>query len=205
MFQQDTMTSNCIWNIRRGEKIIINMGKRYKSSSKGIFMSLGFLIKISLRSKNKDALCELAGSVPAVHFEFLWWRTVFETLFMSQTGRIESIRVLMTSGSSRDVSFEPRSDQRDNGPLNCDEFTASRHDWMMHANVSRQVTSYIRSIVIEREHADSAGIKNYEKWIRALVNGSISLVTYIHTAPCHPSWWWLVPVLSSGQIMVWPL
>lgn len=36
---------------RGGKKIIINMGKRYKPSSKGIFMSLGFLIKISLRFK----------------------------------------------------------------------------------------------------------------------------------------------------------
>lgn len=42
--------------------IIINMGKRYKPSSKGIFMSLGFLIKNSLRFKNKGALCELLGS-----------------------------------------------------------------------------------------------------------------------------------------------
>lgn len=42
--------------------IIINMGKRYKPSSKGIFMSLGFLIKNSLRFKNKGALCVLLGS-----------------------------------------------------------------------------------------------------------------------------------------------
>lgn len=43
--------------------LIINMWKRYKSSSKGIFMSLGFLIKISLRFKNKGALCELVGAI----------------------------------------------------------------------------------------------------------------------------------------------
>lgn len=152
-------------------------------------MSLGFLIKISLRSKNKDALCELAGSVPAVHFEFLWQRTVFETLFMFQTGRIERVRVSMTSGSSRDVSFEPSSNQRDNGPLNCDVFTASCHDRMMHPNVSRQGTSCICGSVTEREHADSAGIQNYEKWISASVNGSVSLVTYIYLVPRHPSWW----------------
>lgn len=41
-----------MWEVEKGgKKIIINMGKRYKPSSKGIFMSLGFLIKISLRFK----------------------------------------------------------------------------------------------------------------------------------------------------------
>lgn len=45
------------WNVGSGKgrgvggEIIINTGKRYKPSSKGIFMSLGFLIKISLRFK----------------------------------------------------------------------------------------------------------------------------------------------------------
>lgn len=62
------------------------MGKCYKPSSKGIFMSLGFLIKINLRFKNKGALCELVGSYSAVHFEFLQWSIVFETCFMFQTG-----------------------------------------------------------------------------------------------------------------------
>lgn len=42
-----------MWEVEKGvkKKIIINMGKRYKPSSKGIFMSLGLLIKISLRFK----------------------------------------------------------------------------------------------------------------------------------------------------------
>lgn len=60
--QQDRGASNRIGNIRRGGKIIINMGKRSKPPSKGIFMSLRFLIKISWRLKNKAALCELQGS-----------------------------------------------------------------------------------------------------------------------------------------------
>lgn len=60
------------YGFKTGEKmIIINMGKRYKPSSKGIFMSLGFLIKNSLRFKNKGALCELLGSFSVARFEFL--------------------------------------------------------------------------------------------------------------------------------------
>lgn len=49
---------------KKEEKIIINMGKRYKPASKGIFMSLGFLIKISWRLKNKGALCVQAAGEP---------------------------------------------------------------------------------------------------------------------------------------------
>lgn len=49
---------------KREEKIIINMGKRYKAASKGIFMSLGFLIKISWRLRKKGALCAQAAGEP---------------------------------------------------------------------------------------------------------------------------------------------
>lgn len=58
-----------MWKVEGGrekkkEKIIINMGKRYKPASKGIFMSLGFLIKISWRLKNKGALCVQGAGEP---------------------------------------------------------------------------------------------------------------------------------------------
>ena len=58
VFRQDTSTSNRLGNIGRGRKIIINKEKRSKPSSKGIFISRRFLIKISLRSEKKAALWE---------------------------------------------------------------------------------------------------------------------------------------------------
>lgn len=65
--------------------IIINMGKRYKPSSKGIFMSLGFLIKISLRFKNKGALCELVGAIQQSTLNSYRGALSLKTCFMFQT------------------------------------------------------------------------------------------------------------------------
>lgn len=65
--------------------IIINTGKRYKASSKGIFMSLGFLIKISLRFKNKGVLCELVGAIQQSSLNSYSGALSLKTCFMFQT------------------------------------------------------------------------------------------------------------------------
>lgn len=65
--------------------LIINMGKRYKPSSNGIFMSLGFLIKISLRFKNKGALCELERAIQEPTLNSYSGALCLKTCFMFQT------------------------------------------------------------------------------------------------------------------------
>lgn len=67
------------------KKIIINMGKRYKPSSKGIFMSLGFLIKFSFRFKNKGVLCELVGAIQQSTLNSYGGALSLKTCFMFQT------------------------------------------------------------------------------------------------------------------------
>lgn len=74
------------YGFKTGERmIIINMGKHYKPSSKGIFMSLGFLIKISLRFKNKGALCELVGAIQQSTLNSYSGALSLKTCFMFQT------------------------------------------------------------------------------------------------------------------------
>lgn len=68
-----------------GGVIIINKGKRYKPSSKGIFMSLGFLIKISLRFKNKGALCAPVGAIQHSAWSSYRGALSLKTCFMFQT------------------------------------------------------------------------------------------------------------------------
>ena len=65
--------------------LIINTGKCYKPFSKGIFMSLGFLIKISLRFKNEGALCELVGAIQQSTLNSYSAALSLKTCFMFQT------------------------------------------------------------------------------------------------------------------------
>lgn len=69
-----------------GGMIIINMRKHYKPSSKGIFMSLGFLIKkIGSGFKNKGALCELVGAIEQSTLNSYSGVLSLKTCFMFQT------------------------------------------------------------------------------------------------------------------------
>lgn len=169
------------------------MGKRNKPSSKRIFMSLGFLLKIGVRIRNKGALCEQSGSRAEAHFEFLQWSIVFETCFMFQTGGPDE-RVLIMARKPRrqeavgNVLLGLRWNRIDSGPLN-GMFTAAYHVWMMLGmwrSASRQMTSYNCSTVMQPGGADSARIRNYDKWIKALANGSISLSHHLNI--CCPMW-----------------
>ena len=183
-------TSNCIWNVglKQGGKIlIISKGKRYKPSSKGIFMSLGFLIKISLRSKNKGVLCELWELfsspfwIPIV--EHCLWKSALCFKQTPSKWKCEhqiKVSLLIMVRKPRQweavsyISFGHHLNPADNGPLDCDMFMALCHLWIMYnmlCNFSREMTGYSCS----GQNADSAGNKNNDKWIRVLANGSISL------------------------------
>lgn len=154
------------------------------------------------------------GSCSAVQFEFLSWSIVFETCFMFQTDGPWNAKVSVgwksvdngerakTTGSGRRcliwASFQPNRQWA--VKLTCLRLCAVDDGCTMCGETFR---GKWRVATAEREHADSAGTENYDKWIRALANGSISLCCHPHK--CSPVWSITAVIGTSMEPQVKPV